>query len=397
MDNIFTADGINIVAAEALAHLKDALVINTLCTTNVGAEYNIKPNGYSVGDTVNFKIDPVYEAKSFDPAIGVIAQPIRSSNRSMTIEDHLDITTEVSAKDKALSFEGFAAEVIRPAAFSLAEKVDKYMAGKIMEGAGLYVSDDLFGAVSGNGGKDLAQARKVALMQQLGMDKFCLMNPELEATLLGQDWFTGAQNRGDDRILRSGEMGTTMGLDFFSTVNWQETTHTSSSGVATLTGQAEMDSAKVNMVGQMSVVCYEITGGFLAGDRITIAGTKRPMIVAADKAAAINTAPIADRTVVVVDPITEILTASAAVTVVGSGLNLDFQGAIFDGKSLGMAMPLLDKPENGLSSVLSSDGISIRVVADYDSKFKISQLSMDCLIGGFALDPRRITLLAEGV
>jgi hypothetical protein len=314
----------------------------------------------------------------------------------MTIEDHLDITTNVSARDKALNFEGFAAEVIRPASYALAEKIDKYMATKILQGMGLYVSSDLFGATSGSGNKDLAQARKVALMQQLGMDKFCLMNPELEATLLGQDWFTGAANRGDDRILRSGEMGHTMGLDFFSTVNWAETSHVSSSGVAVLADAAETASAKVNMIGQKGIVCDEITAAFKAGDRIQVAGAKRPMVVAADVAIAITSAEIALRTIPVVDPITEILQADAAVTVVGSGLTLDFQGAIFDGKSLGMAMPILDAPETGLSSVVSNNGISIRVVADYDSKFKISQLSMDCLIGGFALDPRRITLLAQG-
>lgn len=396
MDNLFTAEGITTVAAEALAHLKDALVLKSLCATDVGAEYNIKSNGYQVGDTVNFKIDPVYEAKEFDPAVGVVAQPIRSSNRSLTIEKHFDITTEVSAKDKALNFEGFSAEVIAPAAYELATKVDTYMASKIYQGMGLYTSADLFGAVSGTGGKDLALARKTALEQQLGQDKFCLMNTQLEATLLGQDWFTGASNRGDDRILRSGEMGTTMGLDFFRTINWSDATHTNSSGVAVGADAAELVAEKANMVGSRSLLCDEITGAFLAGDRIKVAGCRRPMIVAADAAIAITTAPVADRTITVVDPITEIIQADAAVTVVGGNAkSLDFQAAIFDGKSLGFAMPMLDSPEVGLSSVVSQDGISIRVVADYDHKFKKSSMSMDILIGGFALDPRRITLLAE--
>lgn len=396
MDNLFTAEGIKIVAAEALAHLQDALVVMNLCATDVSAEYNVRPNGYQVGDTVNFKIDPVYEAKEFDPAVGTVAQPIRSSNRSMTIEKHFDITTEVSARDKALNFEGFSAEVIAPAAYELANKVDRYLAGKIYQGMGLYTSDDLFGAVSGQGGKDLAQARKVALMQQLGQEKFCLMNPELEATLLGQSWFTGAANRGDDRILRSGELGTTMGLDFFRTVNWEDKTYTNSSGVASLVDAATALAGKYNMVGKKAIVCYEISAPFKTGDRIKIAGAKRPMIVAADVAAAISTAPVANRTIQVVDPITEILTASAAVTVVGgNGKILNFQAAIFDSKSLGFAMPMLDAPEVGLASVVSNNGVSIRVVADYDSKFKKSSMSMDLLIGGFALDPRRITLLAD--
>ena len=396
MENLFTAEFIQVVASEALAHLQDALVIKDLCATDVTSEYNVRPNGYQVGDTVNFKIDPVYEAKEFDPAVGVVEQPIRSSNRSLTIEKHFDITTGVSAKEKALSFEGFSAEVIQPGAYAIAEKIDKYMAGKVHQGMGLYVSDDLFGAVSGNGGKDLAQARKVALIQQLGMNKFCLMGPELEAVLLGQEWFTGANNRGDDRILRTGELGTTMGLDFFSTVNWESKTRTNSSGTATLVTAATALAGKYNLVGQKSIVVKEIVGGFLAGDRIAVAGCKRPMIVAANKAAAIISAPVADRTIDLVDPITEILAADAAVTVVGgNGVVFEVQAAIFDGKSLGFAMPMLDAPETGVSAVASNNGISIRVVSAYDQKFKRSTMSMDCLIGGFALDPRRITLLGN--
>lgn len=396
MDNIFTADGISIVAAEALKHLQDALVINSLCTTDVTAEYNIRPNGYKVGESISFKVNPVYESREFDPAVGVVAQPIRSSNRSMTIEKHFDITTEVTAKQKALSFEGFSEDVIKPGAYAIAEDIDKYMAGKIYQAQGLYVSSDLFGAVSGSGGKDLALARKTALMQQLGINKFVLMNPTLEATLLGQDWFTGAQNRGDDRILRSGEMGTTMGMDFFSTVNWEESSHTSSSGTGPLVTAAVAAADNLNMVGNSGLVLTDITGGFLAGDRINVAGAKRPMIVASDVAAAIDTAPVADRTIPLVDPITEILTAEAAVTVVGAGLTIDFHGAIFDNQSLGMAMPILDPTEGCPSYSMSDNGISIRVVMDYDSKMKVSQLSMDCLVGGFALDPRRITILGEG-
>ena len=396
MENLFTAEFIQVVASEALAHLQDALVIKDLCATDVTSEYNVRPNGYQVGDTVNFKIDPVYEAKEFDPAVGVVEQPIRSSNRSLTIEKHFDVTTGVSAKEKALSFEGFSAEVIQPGAYAIAEKIDKYMAGKVHQGMGLYVSDDLFGAVSGNGGKDLAQARKVALIQQLGMNKFCLMGPELEAVLLGQEWFTGANNRGDDRILRTGELGTTMGLDFFSTVNWESKTRTNSSGTATLVTAATALAGKYNLVGQKSIVVKEIVGGFLAGDRIAVAGCKRPMIVAANKAAAITSAPVADRTIDLVDPITEILAADAAVTVVGgNGAVFEVQAAIFDGKSLGFAMPMLDAPETGVSAVASNNGISIRVVSAYDQKFKRSTMSMDCLIGGFALDPRRITLLGN--
>jgi hypothetical protein len=396
MDNLFTAEGINIVAAEALIHLQDNLVINNLCTTDVSAEYNMRPNGYKVGESISFKVDPVFEAKEFDPTVGVVTQPIRSSNRSLTIEKHLDVTVEVTSKEKALNFEGFSEEVIKPAAFSLAEKVDKYMAGKVYQGHGLFVSTDLFGAVSGTGNIDMAQIRKAANLQQLGMNRFCLLDPTADSTLMGQTWFTGAQNRGNDDILRYGQSGRTMGMDFFSSVNWEDSSHTSSSGTGPLvTAAVSLAAGGLNLVGQRALVLTEITAGFLAGDRIQVAGAKRPMVVAADVAIALPAAPQADRTISLVDPISEILTPEAAVTVVGAGLTIDFHGAVFDSKSLGMAMPMLDAAEGQPSATTSDNGISIRVVMGYNHTMKTSQMSLDCLIGGFALDPRRITLLGE--
>lgn len=394
MDNLFTAEGIEMVAAEALAHLQDALVIKNLCATDVSAEYNIRPNGYQIGDTIQFKVDPVFEAKEFDPDVGVVAQPIRSSNRPLTIEKHLDVSVNVGAKEKALEFEGFSNSVIAPGSYALAEKVDQYLAGKIYEAQGAYVSDDLFGSDSGEGGADLALARAEAIKQQLGQNRFCLMNLDLEAALLGQTWFTGASNRGTDTALRTGEMGTTMGMDFYSTINWQDTSVTHGVGVAVTEKAADLTTTQ-NMVGTSVIIMDAITAEITAGDRLKIAGVRRPVIATATVAIATDAADIALRTVPIANPITEIIPAEAAVTTVASGDTVAYKGAMFDSQSLGVAMPMLDAPETGLSSVVSSGGVSIRVVADYDSKFKQSKLSMDLLIGGFALDSRRITLLGH--
>jgi len=394
MDNLFTAEGIEMVAAEALAHLQDALVIKNLCATDVSAEYNIRPNGYQIGDTIQFKVDPVFEAKEFDPDVGVVAQPIRSSNRPLTIEKHFDVSVNVGAKEKALEFEGFSNSVIAPGSYAIAESIDKYLAGKVYEAQGAYVSDDLFGSTSEDGGADIALARAEAIKQQLGQNRFCLMNLDLEAALLGQAWFTGAASRTTDTALTSGIMGRTMGMDFFSSINWQDSTVTHGEGVAVTEKTADLTTTQ-NMVGTSAILMDSITTEIVEGDRLKIAGVRRPVIAAATVAAAADSASVALRTVPIVNPITEIIPAEAAVTTVASGDTVTYKGAMFDSQSLGVAMPMLDAPETGLSSVVSSNGVSIRVVADYDSKFKQSKLSMDCLIGGFALDSRKITLLGH--
>jgi hypothetical protein len=126
----------------------------------------------------------------------------------------------------------------------------------------------------------------------------------------------------------------------------------------------------------------------LAGDRIQIAGVRRPLKVAEDAAAAATSINL-------VDPIAEVIPDGAAVTVIGSGLTQNVLGAIFDTNALGVAFPILDLPESETAAVTGNNGVSIRIVKGYDLDTKKTTMSLDLLVGSFALDPRRITLLAD--
>ena len=126
------------------------------------------------------------------------------------------------------------------------------------------------------------------------------------------------------------------------------------------------------------------TGTYNDGDRLYIAGMRRPLIVDGTQATPTS--------INVVDPITEVVPITAAVTVIGGGAA---NGAIFDDRSLGFAMPLLDTPSDKPSSTASSNGYTVRIVQGYDMDDKTETLSLDCLLGACAYDPRRITLLRE--
>jgi len=190
-----------------------------------------------------------------------------------------------------------------------------------------------------------------------------------------------------------------MGMNFFSSVNWEDKTVTHGSGAGTTATAAQVTAnPNTNGVGSKTLQLSAITADIVAGDRIKIAGCKRPMVVATGAVVANAAAIVADLTlgqVILVDPITEIISASAAVTTALAGKEVSYKGAIFDSQSLGVAMPMLDAAEVGQSATVSDNGVSIRVVASYDRKYKKSSISMDCLIGGFALDPRRILLLGS--
>lgn len=374
----------SVIASEALRHLEDALVIGPLCARDKTSEFTNKANGWKVGDTVSFKTHGEYEVKSF--AGSIIAQDITTSSRPMTIEDHLDISVEVTAREASLDLDSFSEQVIQPATYKIAEKIDQHLGTKILQGAGLYASDTLFATSA-----DVAQARKNAILQQLAMDRFCLVDLDLEAMLLGQSWFTGASNRGSDgeRTLRTADMGFAMGMDFFSSVAFptNATAHTAGDGTAIVN-----NGTTNNKIGD-SVLVYDggsSTGtAFNAGDRLAIAGVKRPLVVATTVSAPVS------GNIALVDPIAEIIPDNAAITVIGSGQDLTYHGAIFDDRSLAVAFPMLDLPEDKVAASASNNGISIRIVKGYDMQSKKTTLSMDLLIGAFMLDPRRTTLLAE--
>lgn len=375
------------IATEALMILEDSLVITNLTARDKTADFNKTSNGYSVGDTVRIKTRPDYEAKEFTGNVEV--QAIRESGRSMTIEKHFDVSVEITAKEKALDLESYIDQVVRPAVYRLAEKCDRYVGTKLLDAAGLYNSADLLGTSA-----DLALARQAGNWQQLEPGgRFILMNDDLEAKLLGKDYFTKYDNRGEDGVVsfRDALLGKAMGFQFYSSLQFPDyTARTAGAGAGVVNNGAGGNTN--NRIGDKVLIIDSIdlsVNTIKAGDRIRVAGVRRPLIVSTLANGAATTQ------ILLVDPITEIIPDNAAVTVIGSGATYDVQGVMFDNQSMAVAMPLLDKPSDKPSFIVNSNGYSIRVVTGYDMNTKKEMMSLDTLIGAAAYDPRRMTLLAD--
>lgn len=375
------------IAQEALLHLEDSLVIAPLCAMDKTAEFTTRASGWKVGDTVTFRTHGEYNVDEFQTTIAT--QSIRSSTRPLTIEKHFDISVELTAKELALDLDSFSDQVLRPSMYALAERCDTYLGSKILQAAGLYVSDDLLASAA-----DVALARKAAIIQQLSMNRYSLVDHDLEAKLLGQTWFNQAQTRGQEGVdtLNTGRLGRTMGMDWFASIAFPTNVvgHTAGAGTALVN-----NGTGGNTNNQIGATTLTIDGGssgvFNAGDRLRVAGLRRPLIVKTTTSA-LNT-PVTS--VELVDPITEIVPDNAAVTVIGSGQSLIYHGAIFDDKALGVAFPMLDLPESESAGIASANGINVRIVKAYDINTKKTTFSMDFMCGAFMLDPRHVTLLAE--
>lgn len=370
----------SMLAAESLSHLEAQLVIASNTARDKTADFMQRPNGYAIGSTVNIKTYGEYETKEFVTTVDT--QDIRNSTRPITIEKHFDISVAIGAKELAMNFDGFSEEVLKPAMADMAEKIDTYLGTKILQGSGLYVSSALMESA-----QDMANARKAATLQRLRMGRMCLVDMDLEATILGQTVFNQAQTAGKDgeARLRNGEMGRLMGMDFFSSIGFPTSAHTAGTAVTTTN-----NTGSTNLIGLKVLTVDAIPAGqsVKAGDRIKVAGVNRPLIAAEDVAATGTAIPL-------VDPITEIIADGVAVTVVGSGATFSYKGVIMDDKCLAIAMPLLEKPSDKPSAIVTANGFSLRLVRGYDMNTKKEALSIDCLVGGAAFDPRRMTLLAD--
>jgi hypothetical protein len=369
------------IASEALMHLEDSLVITNLTAKDKTSDFNTRPNGYSVGDTVRIKTRPEYEVKDFSTTIET--QDVRESTRNMTVEKHFDVSVAVTAKEKALDLESFSEQVIIPAAYALAEKCDTYVGTKILNASGLYASDTLFDTAA-----DMALSRKAATLQQLELNgRYCLVDLDLEAKLLGADYFSTWNQRGADgqTVFTNAMMGRAMGMDFYSSIAFPTDVSAVTQGNGTST--TDNGGGANNLIGDTTLTIDALTGQIEAGDHIQVAGVRRPLVAAA-QAVATST------TVTLRDPITEVIPDNAAISVIGAGQPIIRQGAIFDNQSMAVAMPVLDPADDKPTAVTSNNGYSIRVVQGYDMQTKKSTLSLDLLIGAEAYDPRRITLLA---
>ncbi len=380
MDNQYS--NASVIAAEALSSMQDNLVVANLISRDRTSEFTRTSNGYKVGETVAITTYPDYTVKEFTSGTPIIKQAIRNSTRSMKIEKLLDVSVEITAREKKMNFQGFSEQVIQPAAKVLAAQVEILLAGKIADGAGLYTSATLFSTAA-----DIALARKEANYQQLGSNRICLVNDTLEASLLGQEWFNQSQTRGTDgtSTLASGVMGNVMGMNFVSTLNFPTISRTGGTGVNIT--KASPTSFE-NLLGDRVLVLNAADAGtYQDGDRIKVAGMRRPLIVSGSQATPTS--------INLVDPITEIVPASASVTCISSGNTYTGQGAIFDSRSLALIMPMLDRPSDKPSAVISDNGFSIRVVTGYDIDIKAEVMSLDLLIGTACYDPRAITVLAD--
>ncbi len=372
------------VASEILAQIEYELVIGNLMYRDRTAEFGTA-RGLKVGDFVNFRTVTDFRTDQFNGVGPITTQEITQSQTQLQIERHFDTSVIITARERALNLDGIRQEIVNPVAVSIAQEIDEYLGTKIGESQGLYSSNTLLQDAS-----DIAQARRQAILQQIAKgDMTALIDEDLEATLLGTDVFHRFDTRGTDNTdtIRNGMLGRLMGIDWFSTVNFNEIARTAGNGTTTLDNTAPTD----NEQGQTQLTVAATAGTFEAGDKIQIAGAKRDFTVAAQVLAGGTAIPL-------VEQINENLRklGTAAVSVRSATNTTTNRGIIFNPMAYGFAMPPLDPAAGALNSATAtSNGFSLRVTEQYDIQSKETVWSFDILLGAKLIDTRKSMLIAS--
>lgn len=378
--NFITMD---VIASEALMQLENRLVAANLLYRDKTSDFS-SDRGYAVGNTVRIKTRPEYETKEF--AGSTVDQDVRESNTDFVVEKHFDITIPYLSSDLAMNLDGISEQMIQPAMTSLAQKIDEYLLTKLWDARGLYAN-----AAPLSTSALIADSRKTANEQQIDtVNRIGLIDSTLEANMLGQSEFTRFDHRGTDAMvaLREADMGRLMGIDWFSSLNIDTASNTHTNGTAA-GNTTDNTGGSLNLVGTSSLNIDALTGQLEAGDRISIAGVKRPLIVSTQTVATATAVPLSH-------PIDELIPDGAAVTITGgaSAANV-FRGVICTPDAFAYAIPPLEQPAGVEASVLSANGLSIRVVRDYTMSSKKNTISFDLLIGGVAYDPRKAMIISD--
>lgn len=381
MSNVFVTP--QIVAREGLRVLKNKLPVTSLVHRDYEAEFR----SAKIGDTVTIRTPPSFSVDTFDPGTGVVTQDIKQGSAQITLENIFDISIEVTAKDMTLSLDNFSRTVIEPVMVEFADKIEGYILGK---------ANALYHMSTSTFPNSVATAAwldsYLDLMKVPSNRRWGILGSKSKSDFLGIEKLTLADTRGDSIAVRDAAIGRVLGVDYLSSPKVQR----QAAGTLSVTTLAVNNGGGYAAgVSTMNMDAVSVTGSTAIGSTFTIAGvfmqdgvTPQNFVITNSVTAAANAL-----TGVTFAPALPVAVANDAVITVyqtAHAMNLigDPRGLAF--VSVPMEMPIMGARP---AEVLSSEGVSVRVVYDYDPKYKTNKVSFDMLVGAKVIDPRVLARL----
>lgn len=362
----------NVVAREALMILSNNLVATNLVNTTYASEWS----GAKKGDTITIRKPASFRIDEFTSTTS--PQGVSETSTTLTLEKIFDATIEITAKEMTLELNDFSSQIVSPLMVDMAQKIDEYILSKYVE------TNEITGDGNLNSVGDLAGVNQKLMEMKLPMSaRQGLFSPSATTKFLSIENLTKLDTRGAEGLsaLRDAQLGRVMMIDWFASQNVPR--HVAGVPGGTPAGTASAGATTV------TVASGGAAGTFKKGDIVTFAGLTGNYVVTAD--ATLNGSGAGSITIY------PALTATISGAVISVAATHD-ANLVGNWKALSFASVPLELPINNASQAarMSYNGISIRVVYDYNSSSKKNTISFDVLAGAKVTDPRLLTRFYAG-
>lgn len=397
----------SVIAKEALMQLEN----NMVAANCVHREYKKEFDG-SVGSTVSIR-KPV----KFYTADGAtrVNQDVEEKTTSIVVDQRKHVSWKFATQDLTLSIEEYSERYIKPAAITLANTVDRAILGLYKYA---WNAQGTPGTTPANFAAVAASAQRLDEMAVMSSDRHMLLNPAAHYAVAGNQLTLDSVGTMGKSAYESAQIGRIAGFSTYSTQNVQNHTVGVATGTPLVNGGSQ-NVTYANSTGTPSQTLVtdgwtnSTTGILKAGDVITIAGvyavnpvpgegttgkTVMPYLqqftVLADADSGATTGPATltiSPAIITSGPFQTVSAApadNAAITVLGTGGTSYPQNLGFHKNAFALVNVPLEMPDGvAFKARESHNGLSIRVVKDYDIDTDEDIIRMDILYGVKAIYP----------
>ncbi len=393
----------SVIAKESLMQLKNNTVMGNLVYREYKKEFK------KVGDTVSIR-KPVKFVTS-DGATRV-NQDVEEGNTSVTINSRKHVSWNFSTQDLTLSIEEYSKRYIEPAMITLAQTMDQ-------GGFGLY--KDVWNQVGTPGttpdtfAKVSPSARRLDEMAVMRNDRNLVLNPEAHYGIAGDQ--VGLQNQAMVKTAyEAAKIGRIAGLNTYESNNIKTHTVGAHGGTPLVAGGSQKTtyalSKTTNTQSLVTDGWSNSTAILKAGDVFTIAGVYavnpvpgegstgktamnylQQFTVTADASSdGSGNATLTIAPAIIVDGPYQTVSAApgdnAAITVMGTASTAYPMNMAFHKNAFALVTCPLEMPDGvAWKGQESADGLSVRVVKDYDIDTDQDVIRLDILYGWKSIYP----------
>lgn len=203
-----------VIARNALATLRNSLVLANLVSRDYDADFNGK-----VGDTITVRTPATFTVDEFDRNDGIQLQDPTEGSFDVTLDTVPDVSFPVTAEELTLELADFRSQLLEPAMFAHAEYIDGKLAEQVVDAANDSGGGGTATGTGSNAGdqiKAYRKARRILSRNKLPLtERYSILSPEGVEAVTGDQTLLQVNTSGSPVALREGAVGRISGFDSY--------------------------------------------------------------------------------------------------------------------------------------------------------------------------------------